>query len=88
MAKPRGGLTSWFGKGKKGNWVDIGAPKKNGKFQPCGRTSASKSKRGYPKCVPLATAKQMTPAQIKSAVSRKRAKPKSKVSTFKRKKKK
>ena len=26
--KPKGGLTAWFGKGKKGDWVDIGAPKK------------------------------------------------------------
>jgi hypothetical protein len=57
MAKPRGGLTKWFGKGKGGNWVDISAPKKNGKFQPCGRKSATKSKRGYPKCVPAATAR-------------------------------
>ena len=43
MAKPRGGLTKWFGKGKGGNWVDISAPKKNGKFQPCGRKSATKT---------------------------------------------
>ena len=28
MAKPRGGLTAWFGKGKKGDWVNIGAPKR------------------------------------------------------------
>ena len=28
MAKPQGGLTEWFGKGSKGDWVDIGAPKK------------------------------------------------------------
>ena len=41
MSKPRGGLTAWFGKGPKGDWVDIGAPKKNGKFQVCGRASAS-----------------------------------------------
>ena len=39
MGKPRGGLTAWFGKGSKGDWVDIGAPKKNGKFQACGRSS-------------------------------------------------
>ena len=38
MSKPRGGLTAWFGKGPKGDWVDIGAPKKNGKFQVCGRS--------------------------------------------------
>ena len=40
MAKPKGGLTAWFGKGPKGDWVDIGAPKKKGKFQKCGRKSA------------------------------------------------
>jgi len=72
--KPTGGLTAWFGKGPKGDWVDIGAPKKNGKFQPCGRKSATKKgKRKYPKCVPRAKANQMTEAQRKSAVKRKRA---------------
>ena len=74
MAKPQGGLTAWFGKGPKGDWVDIGAPKKKGKFQACGRKSAKSSKRKYPKCVPRSKAKSMTPAQIKSAVSRKRSK--------------
>lgn len=92
MAKPRGGLTAWFGKGSKGDWVDIGAPKKNGKFQACGRSSASGSKRKYPKCVPRATANKMTAAQRRSAVRRKRAagnpggKP-TMVSTFKRRRK-
>ena len=75
MAKPTGGLTAWFGKGSKGDWVDIGAPKKKGKYQSCGRKSAKKSKRAYPKCVPRSKAKTMTKAQKKSAVSRKRAKP-------------
>ena len=74
----------------KERWVDIGAPKKNGKFQPCGR--AKGSKRKYPKCVPIAKARNMTPSQIKSAVSRKRAakntgpKP-TNVATFKKKRK-
>lgn len=68
-------LKEWFGKGPKGDWVDIGAPKKDGKFQACGRSSTSDSKRGYPKCVPRAKAKSMTSEQKKSAVSRKRAKP-------------
>ena len=75
MAKPTGGLTAWFGKGPKGDWVDIGAPKKKGKYQSCGRKSAKKSKRAYPKCVPRSKAASMTKSQIKSAVSRKRAKP-------------
>ena len=74
MAKPTGGLAAWFGRGPKGDWVDIGAPKKKGKFQPCGRKSASKSKRKYPKCVPRSKAKSMTAAQRKSAVKRKRSK--------------
>ena len=93
MAKPQGGLTAWFGKGPKGDWVDIGAPKKKGKFQACGRKSTKTNKRKYPKCVPRATANRMTKSQIRSAVKRKRAagnpggKPKN-VRTFKRKKKK
>ena len=68
-------LKEWFGKGPKGDWVDIGAPKKDGKFQACGRKSAKGSKRKYPKCVPRATAKKMTESQRKSAVARKRANP-------------
>ena len=75
MAKPTGGLTAWFGKGPKGDWVDIGAPKKKGRYQPCGRKSAKTSKRAYPKCVPRSKAASMTKSQIKSAVARKRAKP-------------
>ena len=71
--KPTGGLTAWFGKGPKGDWVDIGAPKKKGKFQACGRKSTAKSKRKYPKCVPRSKAKTMTAAERRSAVTRKRA---------------
>ena len=63
-------LRKWVGE----KWVDIGAPKKDGKFQPCGRKNAKKSKRKYPKCVPLAKAKRMTASQKTSAVKRKRAK--------------
>ena len=74
MAKPKGGLTAWFGKGPIGDWVDISAPKMNGRFQACGRSSAKGgSKRKYPKCVPRATANRMTKAEIRSAVRRKRA---------------
>tara|TARA_Y100001972_G_scaffold19958_1_gene23284 strand:- start:2420 stop:2704 length:285 start_codon:yes stop_codon:yes gene_type:complete len=94
MGKPKGGLTAWFGKGPKGDWVDIGAPKKNGRFQSCGRATAKGgSKRKYPKCVPRATANRMTEAERRSAVRRKRAagnpggKPKN-VKTFAKRKKK
>ena len=65
-----GGLRKWV----QEKWVDIGAPKKDGKFQPCGRKNAKTSKRKYPKCVPLAKAKRMTAGQKTSAVKRKRAK--------------
>ena len=65
MAKK--GLRAWV----KEKWVDIGAPKKNGKYQPCGRSKGSKRK--YPKCVPLAKATRMTKSQKASAVKRKRA---------------
>lgn len=64
------GLKKWF----KEKWVNIGAPKKNGKFQSCGRKKAKKGKKGYPKCVPLSKANSMTKSQIKSAVRRKRSK--------------
>jgi hypothetical protein len=63
-----GGLREWV----KEKWVDIGAPKKKGKYQPCGRKKGSKRK--YPKCVPLAKATQMSKSQKESAVKRKRSK--------------
>ena len=66
-------LKEWFGKGSKGDWVDIGAPKKNGEFQPCGRKSTSNSDRAYPKCVPRSQANSMTASERTSAVKRKRS---------------
>tara|TARA_R100001509_G_scaffold106390_1_gene63090 strand:+ start:1079 stop:1369 length:291 start_codon:yes stop_codon:yes gene_type:complete len=64
------GLKEWFSE----KWVDIGAKKKDGKFQECGRKSAKSSSRKYPKCVPLAKATRMTKSERASAVKRKRAK--------------
>ena len=64
------GLKKWFSE----NWVDIGAPKKGGKHQKCGRKKAGGSKRKYPKCVPASKAARMTESQKRSAVKRKRAK--------------
>jgi ABC-type phosphate transport system substrate-binding protein len=61
------GLRKWV----QEKWVDIGAPKKDGKYQPCGRSKGSKRK--YPKCVPLAKARSMSASQKVSAVKRKRA---------------
>jgi hypothetical protein len=66
MPGPKGvGLTKWFDQ----KWVNIGAPKKKGKYQPCGTSDAG---GGYAKCVPVAKAKAMSSAQKKSAVQRKR----------------
>lgn len=64
----KGGLGKWFSE----KWVNIGAPKKKGKYQPCGRSSSSESS-GYPKCLPVKKAAKLTEAQKKSAVKRKRA---------------
>jgi hypothetical protein len=92
MAGPKGvGLTKWFNQ----KWVNIGAPKKNGKWQPCGTSGKG---GGYAKCVPVAKANSMSSSQRKSAVQRKRSQgtpskdakgqaPKN-VATFKKKKKK
>ena len=63
----QGGLRKWV----KERWVDIGAPKKDGKYQPCGRSKGSKRK--YPKGVPIAKARSMSTSQKASAVRRKRA---------------
>jgi hypothetical protein len=67
MPGPKGvGLTKWFDQ----KWVNIGAPKKKGKYQPCGTSGSGGS--GYAKCVPAAKAAAMSSAQKKSAVNRKR----------------
>lgn len=68
MAGPKGvGLTKWFDQ----KWVNIGAPKKDGKWQSCGTSGANGS--GYAKCVPVAKADAMSSSQRKSAVKRKRS---------------
>jgi len=61
MSKPKGGLTKWFNE----EWVDV----KTGK--PCGRKSATKSKRPYPSCRPKKVAAKMTKAEKQSSVRRK-----------------
>ena len=61
MSKTKGGLTKWF----KEDWVDV----KTGK--PCGRKSATKSKRPYPSCRPKAVAAKMTKAEKASSARRK-----------------
>ena len=64
--KKGGGLTQWFDE----KWVDLSRPKEGGGYEPCGRPDAHSGH--YPKCVPAARAENMTPEQIKSAISRKR----------------
>ena len=69
-------LQDWFGKGPKGDWVDIGAPKKDGKFQACGRAKVKGSKRKfkvYPSAYANAYASKICAGKIKdpSGVKRK-----------------
>jgi len=37
----KGGLRKWVAE----KWVDIGSPKKDGKYQPCGRSKGSKRQK-------------------------------------------
>ena len=60
-SKEGAALKKWF----KEDWVDV----KTGK--PCGRKSATKSKRPYPSCRPKAVAAKMTAAEKKSSAKRK-----------------
>jgi len=67
VAAPKNsGLKKWF----KEKWVDISRPKKGGGYHKCGRKKAKG--KSYPKCVPASKAARMTPAQRRSAISRKR----------------
>lgn len=49
------GLTRWF----KEQWVNVCAPKKNGKYQTCARTG-----RKYPYCRPLVRVTSKTPRTV------------------------
>ncbi len=63
--KPKkGGLGKWHGE----KWVDV----KTGK--PCGRKSASKSKRPYPACRPKAVAGKITKKEAAKKTSSKKVK--------------
>ena len=61
------GLRSWV----RANWVDIANPRSDGSFPKCGRSKGEKRKN-YPKCVPAAKARSMSPSQRRAAVSRKK----------------
>ena len=61
------GLRSWV----RANLVDIANPRSDGSFPKCGRSKGEK-RRNYPKCVPAAKARSMSPSQRRAAVSRKK----------------
>lgn len=71
-------LNRWF----KEKWVDVSRKNKDGKHPPCGRSKASKSSKGYPKCRPSVKVSSKTPktsgsmssGQKQAATKRKRAK--------------
>jgi len=64
-------LRDWF---KKERWVRVDAPKKDGKYQPCGRADTSKGKK--PVCVPVNKAKNLSDKERKNRVRQKRTKEK------------
>jgi hypothetical protein len=70
-AKARGGLGDWF---KNERWVRIDAPKKKGKYQPCGRADTSTGKK--PVCVPVNKAKNLTKKEKTNRIRQKRKKEK------------
>jgi hypothetical protein len=57
MAKS--GLKKWFSE----KWVDIGSPKKDGRYQECGSSGGLQKRKKYPKCVPIAKAASMSKGQ-------------------------
>lgn len=71
-------LNRWF----KEKWVDVSRTGKDGKHPPCGRSKASKSSKGYPKCRPSVKVTSKTPktsgsmssGQKRAATKRKRSK--------------
>ena len=66
----------------KEKWVDVSRKNKDGKHPPCGRSKASKSSKGYPKCRPSVKVSSKTPktsgsmseGQKRAATKRKRSK--------------
>ena len=64
-------LRDWF---KKEKWVDVSRPKKDGKWQPCGRGDTSKGKK--PVCTPVNKAKSLTEKERKNRIRQKRKKEK------------
>jgi len=69
-AKARGGLKDWF----KEKWVRVDGPKKDGKYQPCGRNDTSTGKK--PVCVPVNKAKNLTKKEKTNRIRQKRKKEK------------
>jgi hypothetical protein len=61
------GLKDWF---KKEHWVDVSRPKKDGGYEECGRSDASKGK--YPVCTPASKAKSLTEKERKNRIRAKR----------------
>ena len=59
--------------GPKGDWADIGAPKKNGTLKLAVEQNLKKIRKENTSSAPRATANRMTKAQIRSAAQRKRA---------------
>jgi hypothetical protein len=66
-------LKDWFEKEK---WVDVSRPKKEGGYEECGRSDASKGK--YPVCTPEKKAESLTEKERKNRIRAKRKNEKNK----------
>ncbi len=72
-SKSASSLKQWFSENGGRGWVDVKASKREGKFVPCGRKSATeKRKTGYPAC--RATMQAATAKGIRAKKSSKRVK--------------
>lgn len=58
--KDNKGIHRWF----KENWVNVCLPKKNGKYQVCGRKKAHMSSKNYPYCRPEFRIDEGTPKTV------------------------
>jgi hypothetical protein len=66
FAKNHGGLDDWFENEK---WVDVRRPKKDGGYEPCGRSDSSKGKK--PVCTPANKAKGLSDKERKERMRQK-----------------
>ena len=63
--KNNNGLNRWF----KENWVNVCLPKKDGKYQICGRKKAIMNSKNYPYCRPEFRIDKNTPKTVSEIIN-------------------